>query len=94
MRFHRYGFLLAFLVLGATAGCDQKKTVAGPSSLSSSFTIPVNGLLVPAGTSRQLPFFLRLDCGVASEGTLFISTDVAEPGGTLQTSQFQVRVGS
>ncbi len=198
MRFPRYGLLLAFLVLGATAGCDSNRNVGGPSSLSSSMTMgssfgfqpttlrpelvsdtscvavpafgtriiiivsaggdiilsglrfrftdrfgvnalprvtpipgssplsvsastippfnpipvpgvaplpvtspipipgssPVNGLMVPAGTSRQLPFFLLFDCGVASDGTLFVMTDVAKPSGALQTSQFQVRVGS
>lgn len=199
IRFHRYGVLLALLVLGATTGCEsQRDSVAGPSSLSSgmsmgssfrfepatlrpevvsstscvavpafgtriiiivgagsdfvlrglrfsftdrfgvnalprvaaipgssplsvpataipsSFPIPfpgiaplpmtspipipgsspVNGLSVPAGSSLHLPFFLSFDCGIASEGTLLVGTDVAEPGGRLQTTEFRVRVGS
>jgi hypothetical protein len=53
----------------------------------------VNGL-VPAGPQQQLPFFLFFDCGVAPAGMLFIATEVAEPRGTMQTSEFRVRVGS
>jgi hypothetical protein len=57
---------------------------------SSSF----NGVSGHGGTSLHLPFFLFFDCGVAPEGLLFIGTQVAEPDGTLQTSEFRVRVGS
>lgn len=42
----------------------------------------------------HLPFFLLFECGVASEGILFVGTEVAEPGGTVKTSEFRVRVGS
>ena len=197
IRFHRYGVLVALLVLGAATGCDrQRNTVVGPtglrsittadtsfrfepatlrpegvsgiscvgvpafgtriivifggdvvlsglrfrftdrfgvnalprvmaipgssplsvpiSAIPSSFPIPIpgiaplpmnspipipgsssfNGLSVPAGTSRHLPFFLLFECGVASGGTLFVGTEVAEPGGTVQKSEFPVRVGS
>lgn len=196
IRFHRYGVLLAFLVVGAAAGCDSNRnTTVGPSALTSamsgttfhfepatlraelvpgiscgavpafgtriivivgghvrlrglrfrftdrfgvnalprvmaipgssplstpasaipsSFPIPIpgiaplpvnspipipgsspfNGVSVPTGTSQHLPFFLLFGCSVASEGTLFVGTEVAEPGGTVQTSEFRVRVGS
>ena len=53
-----------------------------------------NGLLVPAGGSRQLPFFLLFDCGVAPAGMLFVMTDVADSSGRMHTSRFEVRVGS
>ncbi len=65
-----------------------------PTAIPIPGTSPVNGLMVPAGSSRHLPFFLRFNCGVESEGTLFVMTDVAEPGGTVQTSEFRLRVGS
>ena len=65
-----------------------------PTALPTPASSLVTGFAVPAGTSRQLPFFLRFDCGVASEGTLFVVTDVAGPSGTLHTGEFRVRVGS
>ena len=52
----------------------------------------VNGLM-PAGPQQQLPFFLSFDCGVAPQGMLFITTEVAELRGTTQTTEFRVRVG-
>jgi hypothetical protein len=74
--------------------------VPGIAPLPASSPIPMpgssafNGASLPVGTSVHLPFFLFFECGVASEGTLFIGTEVAEPGGTVQTSQFRLRVGS
>jgi hypothetical protein len=192
IRFHRYGVLLAFLVLGATTACERERsTVIGPTALTSttgttfrfepatlraelvpgiscvagpafgtriivivggdvvlrglrfsftdrfgvnalprvvaipgasplstpasaiptSFPIPIPGIApLPAsspipmpgsssfnglsGTSLHLPFFLLFGCGVASEGTLFVATELAEPDGRLKTSEFRVRVGS
>ena len=55
---------------------------------------PVTGLMVPAGTSQQLPFFLIFDCGVSPVGILFISAEVVDPSGRIQKSESQVRVGS
>lgn len=197
LRFHRYGVLLALVVLGAAAGCDSNRnTTVGPSALTTaatettfrfepatlrpelvpgtscvttvpgfgtriivivgrdvtlrelrfrftdrfgvnalprvmaipgsaplstpssaitaSFPIPMpglaplpvnssipmpgvssfNGLSGAGGISLHLPFFLLFDCGVEPEGMLFVGTQVAEPDGTLQTSEFRVRVGS
>ena len=74
--------------------------IPGIAPLPTNSPIPIpgstafNDASVPAGTSVHLPFFLFFECGIASEGTLFVATDVAEPGGTVQTSQFRVRVGS
>ena len=71
----------------------------GLAPLPSTMPIPmpgpsaVNGFLVPAGASEQLPFFLFFDCGVAPEGFLFIGTEVVEQGGMTQTSEFRVRLG-
>ena len=69
-----------------------------PLPMTSPIPIPgssnVNGLMVPAGSSQQLPFLLRFDCGVAPEGILFISADVVDPNGRVRRSESQVRVGS
>lgn len=54
---------------------------------------PLNGMLLPAGGSRSLPFFLSFDCGVRSEGTVFVSVDAADGTGRLQTSELRVRLG-
>jgi hypothetical protein len=74
--------------------------IPGIAPLPASSPIPMPGSSVfndtsaPTGTFTHLPFFLSFDCGVASEGTLFIGTEAASPRGMVQTSQFQVRVGS
>ena len=74
--------------------------IPGIAPLPTNSPVPIpgstafNGASAPAGTSVHLPFFLFFECGIASEGTLFVGTEVAEPGGTVQTSQFRVRVGS
>ena len=52
------------------------------------------GTMDPTGSSRRLAFLLRFDCGVAPAGTLFVATEVAEPGGTFRTPEFRVAVGS
>ena len=195
IRFHRYGVLLALLVLGAAMGCDRQRNVVGPtaftstttttdtsfrfepatlraesvsgiscvavpafgtriiinvgagvilsalrfrftdrfgvnalprvmpipgssplsvpvSAIPSSFPIPIPGVaplpagspipipgtssfngLSPAGTPQRLAFLLLFECGVASDGTLFVDTEVTEPRGSVRKS-FQVRVGS
>jgi hypothetical protein len=54
----------------------------------------VNGFMVPAGGSRQLPFLLLFDCGVAPAGILFVMTDIADSNGRMHTSRFEVRVES
>ena len=39
IRFHRYGVLLAFLVLGAATGCERERsTLVGPTELTSATT--------------------------------------------------------
>lgn len=55
-------------------------------------TSRLTGVAVAAGTSHSLPFFLRFGCGVVSEGTLLVATDIAD-GDAHSTSQLRVRVG-
>jgi hypothetical protein len=71
----------------------------GVAPLPTSSPIPMPGTssfngLSPAEASQRLAFFLVFQCGVASEGTLFIGTEVAEPRGSVRNSEFQIRVGS
>ena len=69
-----------------------------PLPVTSPIPIPglssVNGLMVPARSSLQLPFLLSFDCGVVSAGVVFVIVDLTEPNGRLQTSQFSVQLGS
>lgn len=55
---------------------------------------PINGLFVPTGTRRSLPFLLRFGCGVLGDGTLVITADAADRNGRLSTSNVRVRIGS
>ena len=56
---------------------------------------PMDGLMVPTGTSLRLPYYLRFDCGLAPEGTLTVFTDMVKPKvATPVTSEFRVRVGN
>jgi hypothetical protein len=53
---------------------------------------PINGFMVPAGSSQRLPFLLTFGCGVSDTGLLVVSVDSADMRGRLQTSQLDVRV--
>jgi hypothetical protein len=55
---------------------------------------PIDGILIAAGTSRTLPFFLRFGCGLVPDGTLVITADAADANGRFETPQMRVRVGS
>jgi hypothetical protein len=55
---------------------------------------PINGVLVPNGTSRSLPFLLRFDCGGAGDGVLVITGDAADRNGRFSSFNVRVRVGS
>lgn len=70
----------------------------GIAPLPVNASIPMPGVSSFDGLSAaggiHLPFFLFFDCGVAPEGMLFVGTQVAEPDGTVKTSEFRVRVGS
>ena len=66
-------------------------TTTGPIPIPGSSS--VNGLMVPGGSVRSLPFFLAFDCGVSNTGTLFIVFDTADMHGGLLSSQLSARVG-
>ena len=74
--------------------------VPGGAPLTSTGPIPIptsgpnNGLQVPSGTSRTLPFFLAFDCGVFSEGVVHVTIDIAKPNGEMETSELRARLGS
>ena len=55
---------------------------------------PIDGLFVPNGTYRSLPFRLRFGCGVLGDGTLVITADTADRNGRFSTSNVRVRIGS
>lgn len=66
-------------------------TMTGPIPIPGSST--VNGLMIPGGSARALPFFLAFDCGVVNQGTLFILFDTADLSGGLHSSELTARVG-
>jgi hypothetical protein len=70
---------------------------AAPLPSGSPISIPgtssFNGLS-PAEPSQPLAFFLLFECGVASEGMLFVGTEVTDPRGSVRKSEFRFRVGS
>jgi hypothetical protein len=65
-------------------------TTTGPIPIPGSST--VDGLMVPGGSTRSLPFFLAFDCGVVGDGTLFIMFDTADMMGGRHSSQLTARV--
>lgn len=66
-------------------------TTTGPIPIPGSSS--VNGLMVPGGSLRSLPFFLAFDCGVFADGTLFVVFDTADMTGGMHSSQLTARVG-
>jgi hypothetical protein len=71
-----------------------------PVSIPSSSPIPIpglaplppDGLFIPFGASRSLPFFLTFGCGPASQGTLFVMFDAKFGPGPMQSTELRVRV--
>lgn len=55
---------------------------------------PVDGLFIPAGTPRRLPFFLRFGCSIVADGILRISIEAGDASGRFETSEFSARLAS
>jgi hypothetical protein len=53
---------------------------------------PIDGVLVSALTSRELPFFLRFGCGVFPDGTLLIDGDLNDRNGRPDRAEMRVVV--
>ena len=53
---------------------------------------PITGVLLSQGRRLALPFFLRLPCGVLSEGSVIVSVDGADTIGRLNTTELRVPV--
>ena len=53
---------------------------------------PIDGLLVSARTSRELPFFLRFGCGLFPEGTILIDGDFNDRNGRPDRAEIRVSV--
>lgn len=66
-------------------------TSTGPIPIPGS--APINGLQIPPGTLRTLPFFLSFDCGVSSDGVVHVTLDTAAPNGQTSTSELRAKVG-
>ena len=64
------------------------------SAIPMAGSTPSNGMLVPAGSSRSLPFFLSFGCGVAPEGMLFVSVDESDANGRMHTSELRARLAA
>jgi len=67
---------------------------ASPIPIPTPGASSINGLLVPNGIRRSLPFLLRFGCGVLGDGTLVITADAADRNGRFSTSDVRVRIGS
>jgi hypothetical protein len=65
---------------------------SSPVTIPSSSPIPVDGMQIPAGSSRTVSIFLQFGCGVAAPGTLIVSVDTTDMRGTSFTPQVRVRV--
>jgi hypothetical protein len=71
-----------------------------PVSIPSSSPIPIpglaplppEGLFIPFGASRALPFFVSFGCGPFSQGTLFVMFDAKFGPAPMQSSELRVRV--
>jgi hypothetical protein len=68
-----------------------------PSTLPSASPVPIpsggfDPLLIPGGTSREVPFLLSFGCGVPSDGTVVITLEMFDRRGTAETSEVRVRV--
>jgi hypothetical protein len=55
---------------------------------------PVTGVLVQAGSHRELDFLLHLGCGVVTDGQLIVVIEAADRQGRSGTSELRARVGS
>lgn len=55
---------------------------------------PVTGLLVQAGSHRELDFLLLLGCGVISPGQIVVVIGVADRHGRIETTELRARVES
>ena len=68
-----------------------------PSTLPDSSAVPIpssgfNPLLIPGGTSRDVPFLLSFGCGVPADGTVVITLEMLDRRGTPETTEVRVRV--
>ena len=55
-------------------------------------TLPPEGVFIPFGASRTLPFFVSFGCGAFAQGTLFVMFDAKFGPAPMQTSELRVRV--
>lgn len=101
--FGRSAIPLVTLLSTQQTGSNQIPTsmpIPIPESVSipGAFPIPIpgsssaDGMSIPGGASRRLPFFLEFGCGVPAAGTLDVSLD-GTMRGTSGTSHVRVRVG-
>jgi hypothetical protein len=67
---------------------------AAPVPVPGFASFPEAGVLVPGGSHKTFPYFIRFDCGVVSDGIIVIVIDTSDRHGTLETSELRVRVGT
>ena len=68
-----------------------------PTTLPSSSPVPIpaasfDPLLIPGGTTREVPFLLSFGCGVPADGTVVITLEMLDRRGTAETTEVRVRV--
>jgi hypothetical protein len=77
---------------------DLTDSIQSPVPLPTTHPIPFPGeasmssVRVTAGTLFIAPFRLQFDCGVPARGTLFVSVDAADAGGTVVVARTSVSI--
>jgi hypothetical protein len=66
------------------------RPLPGSSPIPIPGSSPIQGLLVSAGASRSLPFFLRFGCGLIPDGTIVITADTADTNGRSGAAELKI----
>jgi hypothetical protein len=64
----------------------------GTSPVSIPGTSPFDGLFLPVGSSRTLPFVVQFGCGISAPGTLFVDVHTADRWGAAAVTRVSVGV--
>ena len=65
---------------------------SSPSPIPGLAPLPPEGVFIPFGASRTLPFFVSFGCGPFAQGTLFVMFDAKFGTQPMQSSELRLRV--